>query len=1157
MSSSQEDANSASWREEQRSSSQSPPASPNATPPSAQPHKSTTTAAMPRASPCGSDKILESTDEERALASFSFQAPAFLSKKKSNDPISTENTTRPLQKAGSFFRQPLRPLNPGQSSLGTSAAKEGNSTAPTAQRGDKSSQETIHATDKTPATPAPSKTAQAAGQKRNADFASLTPFLSRTATSTPALLTKRPRPSSPLIPAHARGNKSVKELLSSRSASMAFRPEGSSAGHGMRKMPAADSPMMQSLLFGMRSSGSVAASQSSSQLTPAVQSNAISSASLGDTQSTQTSELPNSASKVRDTQSSDAFSDQEETSTAPAATLVEHAQPTDADPMDKSRPMHQERSSSPSEASQSPPPPAQPQAVARILPAPVELSIEKRHPTHSIGADSDITDVWAWLVRQRERCTDLETQLQIKDANILAIEDLKRAKEQELEVLRCRTEKLVATIGEQTKDLTGFRETMAKQQLDNEERNLLLEERSRELQRFQEELSHTLKRDNEERSRLEEEISSAREQLGELRAQRDAGLDMIKETKDRLQQALYDLAEARDQVRNLEKNKDELVEKMMRKEEEASELTHKTRSLDKALAEHERHKTEREQLHQKLEAQLQDHLQRIEELQQQKAELLSEKTGLDARVASLEQDIDKAHENEAAVTKLHDEAQVQLSRTTTRNAELEAQTTELSREVERLKLDAQERQEVLKTTHAERVESGAMCNELQQKLGLAEVSLARVEAELAAAKQHSAALSGRLEQLSQKATQHTTEAADAKRDKAVAESAYESCKLTLDELKGLSKTLQHQLEDKERQLNEYLKQSRDGSAQSHAELARLQGKYEVASERIGTISQQLIESEDRRAALSAELAQLKETVQRKNRDSENNQVQDNAALQRLREDLASVTRERDGLTDQIGVNAQEVEKLQAELQRTQEELQLQAVDAEDGRRAIEREKTLMTRYQSGQLTEAETQLLAQAIASNAEQVTREISKRDNVIKGLEYEKRSFLDKLKKAQQEIESARKGSAQINAPRRSIALPASEPSSEADHQSTSSRVRFTGVEQVKTGQVQGGAGPSTTASIPSRSGAAKITRQYASRSQSLRPSASSGRRSVAGSALQALSQQPRDDDEVSNDADSMQNNEASSSTNPIGATSTENEQDSSTSVHTRRTVRRVRLS
>ncbi|CAD6910446.1 unnamed protein product [Tilletia controversa] len=1141
-----------SWRDQNRSSSHSPPASPNATPPSAQPSKGNATAAMPRASPCGSDNILESTDEERALASFSFQVPAFLNKKKADNATSNENTTRPLQTAGSFFRKPLRPLNSAQASLVTPAAEEGNTPAPNFQRAGTSPQEGTHATEKEPATSAsPPKTGPPAGQKRNAEFASLTPFLNRTATSPPAQSTKRMRPSSPLIPPNARGGKSIKELMSSRSASMAFRPESPQLGQGPRRMPTTDSPMMQSLLFGMRSSGSGGSSQSTAQLTPAVQSKVFSSSPLDDSQLTQ-SNLPSSASKLRDSQSSEASSDHGDSSRVPDSTLVDRTQTADTIPTESALQVLRRRSPSPSNTAQSLPPFAQVPAVVRNSPAPAELQIEKRQNAHSIGADSEMTDVWAWLVRQRERCTDLETQLKMKDADILALEDMKRAKEQELEVLRCKTDKLVATIGDQTKDLAGFRETMAKQQLDNDERNVLLEERSRELQRFQEELSHTLKRDNEERSRLEEDVSSAREQLSELRAQRDAGLEMIKETKDRLQQALFDLAEARDQVRTLEKHKDDLVEKVMRKEEEVTELSHKARSLNKALAEHEQYKTEKEQLHQQIEAQLQDRLKRIEELQKERTELLHEKNGLDIRVTSLEGDVDKAHENETAVKQLHEQAQVQLSISTTRNSELDGQVAELNREIERMKLDAQERQETLKTTQVEKLQSGALCNELQQKLGATEVSLARVEAELSASKQQSTALSGRLEHLSQEASQHATEAANARRDKAIAEAAYEGCKQTLDEFKGLSKTLQNQLEDKERQLNEYLKLARDGSNQSTAELARLQGKYEVASERIAAVSQQLIESEDRRASLSAELAQLKETIQRSSRDSENAQVQDNAALQKLRDEAASISREHDGLTDQIAAYVQELDDLREQLHQANEELRLQSLDAEEGRRAVEREKTLMSRYQSGQLTEAETQLLAQAIASNAEQVTRELSKRDNVIKGLEYEKRSFLDKLKKAQQENDSLRKGSA--NASRRSIPLPASEePSSEADHQGTTARVRFMGVEQVKQSQhVQGGAGPVPKHSTPS--GAAKPVRQYTSRSASSRPSGSTSRRSLVGSALQALSQ-TRDDDEVSNDADATQNNEAGSST--MGTTSTESGQESVSTVHTRRTVRRARLS
>ncbi|KAK0567522.1 hypothetical protein OC844_000213 [Tilletia horrida] len=1150
MSSPQQEVEPNPWSGGRDASSPSSPGSPEATPPSARHSKATPTAAaaLPQASPCGSDRILETTDEERALAAFSFQTPSALPSSKATGDSSGQTASQGSQVASMpFFRKPLRPLNTGQGTLALPSSTLRSSFTPATQKaanGPSNNSSAVNNESQPRGEPAQ-------GQKRPAEFGTLSNFFSRSSTHVPTGSPKRMRPSSPLVNPMQIGNKSIKELLSSRSSSSTMRFQSSASGNENRAAPSlsfVDTPMMKSLSGSLPSASN---SVQSAKSNAAAQSKDVALATHSlrtHPHSAATGQMPTPPPKQPRHDASDASS--EDMNFAQDDSAVESAvvaKSTAALTFPQFRTASSGRRSSPiSDRSSSPAAPsfekdAAHSALIQATTLPPPAANVPR--SQSLASDSDITDVWAWLVRQRERCNKLEIQLKVQDSEIAALESFKKNKEKELDAASKKIDELVARISKQTQDLSRFDEAMTKQKQENDERNQLLEERSKELQQFQADLSETLRCDHEERARLEAEILSAREQLSELKAQRDAGIEMVKETKDRLQQALFDLAEARDQNKTLEKQKDELVKKVLQQEKEATELNQKAQKLDALAIEHEELRAERERHQQQLAERLEAHCKRVDELEKTEAELRSEKSQVSSQLAALQVSCAELRSTEADATMRNKDTESQLQQSVARCNDLEREVRELGHQIERLEIDAQKNEAASQAVLDEKAQMNARCNELQQQLHETERRLAKVEAELAAAKEHGATLQERWEHSNSEVGRLSNEAADARRDKAVAEASHASCRQTLDELKDLRKTLQQQLEDKERQLSEYLKLSRDGSAHSIAELAKLQGKFENATERFAAMSQQLVDSEASKAALNAEIAQLRASAHHNDRAAEE---QAKTALREAQSKLDAVVAERDDLKERVGTQVQELKTLRQQMQQTKEEFRLQSVEAEEGRRATERERTLMERYQSGQLTEAETQLLAQAIASNAEQVARELSKRDNVIKGLEYEKRSFLDKL--AQQEIETLRRGMS--NAPKRSIPLPASEPSSEADANNAAVRVRFVGVETMnKTAMTTSTA---QTRAMPGSSTRPQPqpARQYGSRSSSSRPASGSLRSSVAGTALQALSQS-RDDEEISNDADTTKDMSAGlSSAETPGEASTDN------MLGRRPAARRVRL-
>ncbi|KAK0539806.1 hypothetical protein OC835_000977 [Tilletia horrida] len=1113
MSSPQQEVEPNPWSGGRDASSPSSPGSPEATPPSTQRSKATPTAAaaLPRASPCGSDRILDTTDEERALAAFSFQTPSALPSSKAAGDNSGQTASQGSQVASMpFFRKPLRPLNTGQGTLALPSSTLRSSFTPATQKaanGPSNNSSAVNNESQPRGEPAQ-------GQKRPAEFGTLSNFFSRSSTHVPTGSPKRMRPSSPLVNPMQIGNKSIKELLSSRSSSSMMRFQSSAAGNENRAAPSlsfVDTPMMKSLSGSLPSASSSVQSAKSNAAAQPKDVALATHPSRMHPHNAATGQMPTPPPKQPRHVASDASS--EDMDFAQDDSAVESAVVANFE----------------KDAAHT--------ALAQATTLPPPAANVPRSQT--LASDSDITDVWAWLVRQRERCNKLEIQLKVQDSEIAALESFKKNKEKELDAASKKIDELVARISKQTQDLSRFDEVMTKQKQENDERNQLLEERSKELQQFQADLSETLKRDHEERAGLEAEILSAREQLSELKAQRDAGIEMVKETRDRLQQALFDLAEARDQNKTLEKQKDELVKKVLQQEKEATELNQKAQKLDALAIEHEELRAERERHQQQLAERLEAHCKRVDELEKTEAELRSEKSQVSSQLAALQVSCAELRSTEADATMRNKDTESQLQQSVARCNDLEREVRELGHQIERLEIDAQKNEAASQAVLDEKAQMNARCNELQQQLHETERRLAKVEAELAAAKEHGATLQERWEHSNSEVGRLSNEAADARRDKAVAEASHASCRQTLDELKDLRKTLQQQLEDKERQLSEYLKLSRDGSAHSIAELAKLQGKFENATERFAAMSQQLVDSEASKAALNAEIAQLRASAHHNDRAAEE---QAKTALREAQSKLDAVVAERDDLKERVGTQVQELKTLRQQMQQTKEEFRLQSVEAEEGRRATERERTLMERYQSGQLTETETQLLAQTIASNAEQVAREISKRDNVIKGLEYEKRSFLDKLKKAQQEIETLRRGMS--NAPKRSIPLPASEPSSEADaNQNAAVRVRFVGVETMnKTAMT------TSTAQTRAMPGS---TRQYGSRSSSSRPASGSLRSSVAGTALQALSQS-RDDEDISNDADTTKDMSAEglSSAETLGEASTDS------MLGRRPAARRVRL-
>ncbi|KAL9940866.1 hypothetical protein V8E36_000354 [Tilletia maclaganii] len=1142
---------------QQHEKTSSSPNSPTATLPCAQPRKAGATSMISDDSPARFDKILETTDEERALATFSFRAPAFLSNAKPSidRPTDTPRSTSNESSSRQFFRAPLRPLTFANADPDRTESRDASSTSiPTQHVSNPIATARPSASENEPPTPCVG-VQQALGQKRNAEVASLSPFFSRTGSLSKTALAKRHRPSSPLISPATKGNQSIKDLLSSRSASVRFQPLVQNKPQGLFSSATSGTPAFQALLSD-QDLGTVADDVLSGSTTFPTPNNSFGmSRQLPDSDDSDmappSKEVGAAPSSPRSdvTEMFEPLSDHADVEMPETAAESQHDEPVTAtavpDPHGSIQPENSmglpARNHAASDINDAAAAAEQKSAVPDKEAPPLSSNVmEEASKLGSLTADADLSDVWSWLVRQRQRMTDLVAHIEIKDAEIASLASIKAEKEHELERARVRSDELVSQIGQQNKDLSDFREALDKQKLDNDERNKLLEERTRELMQFQENMALTLKRDDEEQARLQNEISHAREQLSELRAQRDAGTEMIKQTKDRLEQALFDLAESRDQAKTLEKHKTELVDTVLRLEKETSELGQKSRDLERVAAEHEEMKLERQAAQERLESELRAHTQRVDELRAAEASLTSEKERLAERLTALDSEVRAARQSQADASQQNGTLQIQLAQSTEKCAGFETQIKELSGCVERLGLAAKERDEQLRTCDKEKAEAQIHCAELQQNLQATERSLMDVQNELKGLKEQNVVLQSRLERINQEAAEQATAAADAQRDKTIAEAAHESCRQTLEELRDVRKALQHQLEEKERQLNEYLKLTRDGSTMSMTELAKLQGKYEIASERMAAMSQQLFDSETRKTALMTELAQLKESVRHGQRENEAIRTREVAALQ---DACTKLEAEKVELNTTILMLNEEIEHLKEQLHEAKEDVDLRSVEAEEGRRAIEQQKTLMTRYQAGQLTEAETQLLAQAIASNAEQVAREISKRDNIIKGLEYEKRSFLDKLKKSQQEIESMRKGAAS----RRSIPLPTSEPSSEADAsaQNATGRVRFVGIERIQaTAHTRSSAG--TSMRPPSTAGHAKPTRQYtASRSASSRHASSSSRPSVASSALQALSQ-TRDDDEVSNDADTARDLD-------IVETSAESMQDGFASLQSRRSSRK----
>ncbi|KAK0558081.1 hypothetical protein OC846_000073 [Tilletia horrida] len=1129
------------WRERQASSS--PPLSPSATPPPAQKPKPSLSTALPRASPCGSDKILESTDEERALASFSFQAPSFAAKGDvanasagGNSAPSVEHTFRPPSTTSSLFRTTtIRPF-------GSTTKVSAPATTP-AETVDKERAEHGTATS-TPARPAGASPSggtseltrsQIFGQKRSAESASLNSLFARIGNRNAFDATKRKRPSSPLVNPASNGGKSFKELLA-RSSSTAFL--GPSAPHA--RPPAAHtfasstsaSPAVRSLLLGTKSNNSTFHPRALLTPGPTLEAEAQSPSSPQPGRISEIVESPATSPRLDAGTMSDTsheVSSVKHSSTQPERCSI----PSDGHD-DSSKGIEKQGRAS-SMASDPPAPietnnpgatePSTQQHVERPTPALPAHIIEQGSGGKEkvLGTCSDIEDVWSWLVRQRQHCNEIEAQLKVKETRIHALEQLKAGKEEELRLVQANSEKLLATISDQTANLSIFRETVEAQKVENNARNELLSKQSQELLEIQQSLASIMKRDEQEKYRLESEITEVRSQVIELRAQRDAGAEMIRETKDRLQTTLFDLAEARNRLSTLEQQKEDLSHKILSKEEDLAAASLKIRDLDQLTAHYETLKLEKQRLQSQAEQMQQETSKKIDDLQKRQSELLAAQSASNNQAETLQEELKS---NAAEREKLEQDKQnacTELKEIQLEKLTLQDKMTHLEDEVTRLNIECQVTASDLRAAREVAKEAEATSSELRLQLERTHSSLASSERELNQMKQENSNAKADIERLRNEVSRHALDMTKVQHEKELVEASLSSQKQALDDLKEQRKALQSQLEDKDRQLNDYMKLAREGNAHAVSELAKAQGKLEMASERLASVSQQLVESENRKSSLAAELAEARAAIHNRERD-ETVVREAERALADLNAKLEVATRERDEAKTSYSDAVKASEVVRHELDEAREELRLQSVEAEEGRRALEREKTLLERYQAGQLTDAETQLLAQAV--------------------LEYEKRSFLDKLKKAQQEVTTLRKGAA--NASRRSLALPPSDPGSEVDH-AGSSRVRFADLDvNVGTGMEEAVAGSVAATRRNARSDVSKVSRQQGSSRHAEPGLTVTSRASLASTALHALAQtstpahtgtksksqvKARDEDEVSNDADAMSENVDMMSTENVG--------------------------